>query len=156
MRSKNVTVMLWTQSLAEVMQSGMLAVLTESCPNTFYLPNRSAFVSGSERDPGPYDFYKAKGLNDTQIEIINGATPKRHYYLVSPQGSRLFDLGLGPVALRFVGATSKTDAARYKELQRVHGPDTPYVWMRDGGVAYDHLLPKNDAPARRFSVPAII
>lgn len=153
MRSKNVTVMLWTQSLQEVMESGMLAVLTESCPNTIYLPNVDAFVRGTDRHPGPYDFYKAKGLNDVQIAIINGAEYKKHYYIVTPDGSRLFDLGLGALALRLAGATSKPDADRYNELERIHGADTPRAWLREGGVDVDALLASSAIPAReRFLV----
>lgn len=158
MRSKNVTVMIWTQSLQEVMQSGMLAVLTESCPNTIYLPNVKAFVRGDERHPGPYDFYRAQGLNDVQVSIIQTATYKQHYYIVTPDGSRLFDLGLGPVALRIAGATSKADADRYRELVRMHGDDAPWTWLREGGVDYEALLPQRQETRRRghISVPEVI
>lgn len=158
MRSKNVTVMLWTQSLQEVMQSGMLAVLTESCPNTIYLPNVDAFTRGTDEHPGPYDFYRAKGLNDVQVSIIQSAQYKRHYYIVTPDGSRLFDLGLGPLALRVAGATSKEDADRYNALERIHGADTPRVWLREGGVDVAHLMPKGREARRdrRFPVPDTI
>ncbi|MDQ2802345.1 MAG: transporter, partial [Pseudomonadota bacterium] len=145
MRSKNVTVMLWTQSLGEVMESGMLSVLTENCPNTFYLPNVDAFVRGSDKHPGPYDFYRAKGLNDVQISIIQEATYKQDYYLVTPKGARLFSLGVGPFTKRFTGATSKEDADRIKELRRVHGERWLYVWLDEGGIAHEHLLPEDPA-----------
>lgn len=146
MRSKNVTVMLWTQSLAEVMESGMMSVLTESCPNTFYLPNVDALTRGSAAFPGPRDFYEAKGLNENQVEIIRSGTYKRHYYLVTPQGCRLFDLGLGPVAKRFVGATSMADAARINALEQVYGDAWPYVWLEEGGIDYEHLVPAHALP----------
>ena len=42
------------------------------------------------------------GLNARQIDLIAGATPKRDYYLVSRDGCRMFELGLGPAALAFV------------------------------------------------------
>ena len=41
-----------------------------------------------------------------QIELIARATPKRHYYLQSRLGNRLFELGLGPVALAICAASS--------------------------------------------------
>ena len=140
MRSKNCTVMLWTQSLAEVMESGMLAVLTESCPTTIYLPNAEAFVTGSDRHPGPYDFYRAKGLNDVQIEIIRQAEPKKHYYIVTPEGCRLFDLGLGPVAMRIAGATSKADADRFRQVMQAHGDQTPAVWLEQSNRALPRVM----------------
>ena len=151
MRSKNVTVMLWTQSLAEVMESGMLSVLTESCPNTFYLPNVEAFVRGTDKHPGPYDFYKAKGLNDVQISIIQEATYRRDYYLVTPHGARLFSLGIGPVMKRFTAATAKADIDRISELRRLHGDGWSYAWLDEGGIDYEHLLPEDHPrrPARK-------
>ena len=37
--------------------------------------------------------------------------PKRQYYLQSRRGNRLFELGLGPIALAFCGASSPADQA---------------------------------------------
>ena len=76
-------------------------VLIESCPTKIFLPNEEANVTGTAQNPGPRDFYRALGLNETQIEIIRCATKKKHYYLMSPEGRRLFDLGLGPITLAF-------------------------------------------------------
>ena len=45
--------------------------------------------------------YRRFGLNDRQIEILSRATPKRDYYCQSRRGNRLFELGLGDVALAF-------------------------------------------------------
>jgi len=50
-------------------------------------------------------------LNDSQIEIVARATPKRDYYCQSRRGNRLFELGLGPVALAFCAASGKADHA---------------------------------------------
>jgi type IV secretion system protein VirB4 len=41
--------------------------------------------------------------------LIAEAFPKRDYYLQSRAGNRLFELGLGPVALALVGASSAED-----------------------------------------------
>ncbi|MDA8250716.1 MAG: transporter [Rhodospirillales bacterium] len=99
LRKANCAVVLATQSLSDAARSGILDVLIESCPTKIFLPNEEAATAGTPEHPGPRDLYAAMGLNDTQIEIIRTATKKRHYYLVSPEGRRLFDLGLGPVAL---------------------------------------------------------
>ncbi len=137
LRSKNCAVIMATQSLSDAIRSGIMDVLIESCPTKIFLPNEEAGVTGTPENPGPNDFYRALGLNETQVEIIRTATKKRHYYLVSPEGRRLFDLGLGPVTLAFAGATSPDDIARIRELERAHGHQWPFAWLDEKGVAYD-------------------
>lgn len=136
LRSKNCAVVMATQSLSDAFRSGILDVLLESCPTKIFLPNEDADIRGTPESPGPRDFYEAMGLNDKQIEIIRTAVKKRHYYLVSPEGQRLFDLGLGPVALAFAGSSSKEDIARVVQLERRHGEGWPFAWLDEKGV--DH------------------
>ncbi|MBM3652925.1 MAG: conjugal transfer protein TrbE, partial [Alphaproteobacteria bacterium] len=66
--------------------------------------------------PQILSIYRRFGLNDRQIEIIARATPKRDYYCQSRRGNRLFELGLGPVALALCAASSKTDQKRIAEI----------------------------------------
>jgi type IV secretion system protein VirB4 len=139
LRSKNCAVVMATQSLSDAIRSGIMDVLIESCPTKIFLPNEEAGVTGTPENPGPNDFYRALGLNETQVEIIRTATKKRHYYLVSPEGRRLFDLGLGPVTLAFAGATSPDDIARIRDLERVHGRQWPFAWLDEKGVPYEAL-----------------
>ena len=139
LRSKNCAVILATQSLSDAIRSGIMDVLIESCPTKIFLPNEEAAVTGTAENPGPNDFYRALGLNETQVEVIRTATKKRHYYLVSPEGRRLFDLGLGPVTLAFAGATSPDDIMRIRQLEQVHGRQWPFAWLDEKGVAYDAL-----------------
>jgi type IV secretion system protein VirB4 len=56
--------------------------------------------------------YERFGLNDRQIELVSRATPKRQYYLQSARGNRLFELGLGPIALALCGASDSATQAR--------------------------------------------
>ena len=51
--------------------------------------------------------------------------------MVSPAGRRLFQLGLGPVALAFVGSSDKESIARIKSLKEIHGRDWPNVWLKE-------------------------
>jgi type IV secretion system protein VirB4 len=71
------------------------------------------------------------GLNETQLETISSATPKRHYYVVSPEGCRLIELQLGPKTLAFVGPGSKEQLARINELEARYGKDWPQVWLQE-------------------------
>jgi type IV secretion system protein VirB4 len=139
LRSKNCAVVMATQSLSDAIRSGIMDVLIESCPTKIFLPNEEAAVVGTAENPGPNDFYRALGLNETQIEIVRSATKKKHYYLVSPEGRRLFDLGLGPVTLAFAGATSPDDISRIRKLERDHGSQWPFAWLNEKGVAYETL-----------------
>ena len=125
LRKANCGVILATQSLSDARQSGIMDVLLESCPTKIYLPNREA------RNDETCGFYKACGLNDRQISILAHATAKQDYYMVSPAGRRLFQLGLGPVALAFVGASDKESIARIKSLKEIHGRDWPNVWLKE-------------------------
>ncbi|WP_045761407.1 DUF853 family protein [Xanthomonas albilineans] len=101
LRKANVAVWFATQSLADVAQSKIMPTLIEACMTKIFLPNSSA------RNDEVAKFYRILGLNDKQLDIIANSTPKRDYYLTSPQGNRLFSLGLGPLALAVCGATSK-------------------------------------------------
>ncbi|NDV24838.1 VirB4 family type IV secretion/conjugal transfer ATPase [Desulfovibrio sp. JC022] len=125
LRKANCAVVLATQSLSDASRSGILDVLVESCPTKIYLPNPAAIQEAQ------YKLYQGLGLNSRQIEIIASATPKRDYYVVSPEGRRLIELALGPVALSFVGASDKASLARIKKLASEHGADWPEHWLND-------------------------
>ena len=65
LRKYNCAVILSTQSLSDATNSGILDILQESCPTKIFLPNSKAFQKGTDSTIlGPYDFYKAFGLND--------------------------------------------------------------------------------------------
>src|SRR5208282_4998477 len=127
-------VVLATQSLSDAVRSGILDVLLESCPTKILLPNEEADKGGSGGVPGPLDLYRLIGLNDTEIEILKSAVKKRHYYYTSPEGRRLFELGLGPVALAFTAVSSREDVARVRALIDVHGKAWAGHWLRERGV----------------------
>ncbi|WP_334151191.1 conjugal transfer protein TrbE [Hyphomicrobium sp.] len=103
LRKKNVSVVFATQSLADVERSTIAPALIESCPTRIFLPNDRA------REPQARAVYERFGLNERQIEILSVAAPKRDYYAQTARGNRLFELGLGPVALTLCGASSPDD-----------------------------------------------
>ena len=105
--------------------SAIAPAIIESCPTRLFLPNERAI------EPQITAIYRRFGLNDRQIEILSRATPKRDYYCQSRRGNRLFELGLGEVALAFTAASSKTDQAAIERLLAEHGRDgfVP-AWLR--------------------------
>lgn len=128
LRKKNGAVVFATQSLADVEASDIAASLIELCPSRIFLPN----PHGAE--PQGAAFYRRFGLNDRQIELIAHAVPKRDYYLQSPLGGRLFELGLGPVALAFTAASSKADQVAITETLNAAGPaDFARAWLARRG-----------------------
>jgi type IV secretion system protein VirB4 len=138
LRKLNCLVVLSTQSISDAMRSGLLDVLQEACPTKIFLPNEEAGNAGSGEILGPRDIYKIFNLNDAEIGIIQTAVRKRHYYAVSPEGRRLFELGLGPIALAFAAASSRDDLGRIRMLQARDGERWPYAWLEEKGVSYAH------------------
>jgi len=110
LRKMNVAVVFATQSLGDVLQSSIASALVESCPTRVFLPNPDA------RTPQIEAVYERFGLNTKQIDLISKAIPKREYYYQSRSGNRLFELGLGPVALAAVAASSPED---HKMMDRI-------------------------------------
>jgi len=123
-RKKNAAVVLATQSLADVANCPIRDVILESCPTKLYLPNAEA------RNPQTAELYRKFGLSDAQIEMIAAATPKEHYYYVSPLGRRLFSLALTPTALAFVGAGSREEIAAARRFHAEYGERWPAEWLR--------------------------
>ena len=126
LRKKNASVVFATQSLSDIDGSNIAPAIVESCPTRIFLPNERAI------EPQITAIYRRFGLNDRQIEILARATPKRDYYCQSRRGNRLFELGLGPVALAFCAASSRADHAAIERLTAEHGREafTP-TWLAD-------------------------
>ena len=145
LRKKNASVVFSTQSLADIDNSPIAPAIIESCPTRVFLANERAL------EPQIAATYRRFGLSDRQIEILSQATPKRDYYCQSRRGNRLFELGLGEVALAFAAASSKSDQALIAELFAAHGRDGfARAWLeaRGAGWAADlaRTLPEELAP----------
>lgn len=133
LRKKNVVLVLAFQDLHQLGELSSCATIMGSCPTRIFLPNSEAM---GERDRA---IYTAAGLNEQEIRLIAGSTPKRHYYFKSPAGARRFELALGPGAraLYFpreglnVGGTLK----RAAELERLHGEAWAAEWLEESGAA---------------------
>ena len=131
LRKKNASVVFSTQSLADIDNSPIAPAIIESCPTRVFLANERAL------EPQIAATYRRFGLSDRQIEILSQATPKRDYYCQSRRGNRLFELGLGEVALAFAAASSKTDQALIAELFAAHGRDGfARAWLQARGAGW--------------------
>ncbi len=137
LRKKNASVVFATQSLSDIETSRIAPAIVESCPTRIFLPNERAF------EPQIAAIYRRFGLNDRQIEILARAISKRDYYCQSRRGNRLFDLGLGEVALAFTAASSRADQRSIAELLEAHGrAGFAAAWLRARGLDWAaDLLP---------------
>jgi type IV secretion system protein TrbE len=143
LRKKNASVIFATQSLSDIDGSAIAPAIIESCPTRLFLPNERAI------EPQITAIYRRFGLNDRQIEILARATPKRDYYCQSRRGNRLFELGLGRVALAFTAASSKSDQADIKQILSQHGREGfVAAWLQHRGLAWAaDIIP--DLPAEK-------
>jgi type IV secretion system protein VirB4 len=123
LRRANCLVLMATQSLTDAANSGIFDVIIESTATKLLLPNVYA------RDEDTANLYKRMGLNTRQIDMLATAIPKRHYYYVSDDGRRLFDLAIGPLTLAFVGVSDKDSLALIRQLESVHGHAWVSEWL---------------------------
>lgn len=114
LRKKNAAVVFATQQPFDVVNSPIRDVILESCPTKITLANPEA-LSGPSRLA-----YEAMGLSPRSIEIVAGMTPKRQYYVTSPEGKRLVDLSLGRVALAFCGVSDRDELRAASALEDEH------------------------------------
>ncbi|MBX9649991.1 MAG: conjugal transfer protein TrbE [Xanthobacteraceae bacterium] len=142
LRKKNASVIFATQSLSDIDGSAIAPAIIESCPTRLFLPNERAI------EPQIMAIYRRFGLNDRQIEILARAPPKRDYYCQSRRGNRLFELGLGDIALAFTAASSKSDQSAIAEVLAEHGREGfVAAWLRHRGLAWAaDIIP--DLPAK--------
>lgn len=144
LRKQNAAVVLATQSLAQLWESPNRHVLLESCPTRILLANAEAAA------PAHAGLYRELGLNATEIQRIARARRKRDYYFKSPRGSRLFELGLGPLALAFLGTPEGMTPAEAMTEARLliaaHGPAWPRHWLERRGLA--SRLPAGGGPVQ--------
>jgi type IV secretion system protein VirB4 len=140
LRKKNASVVFATQSLSDIETSAIAPAIIESCPTRIFLPNDRAI------EPQILSIYRRFGLNDRQIEIVSRATPKRDYYCQSRRGNRLFELGLGPIALALTAASSKSEQATIERVLAEHGRGNFLAaWLAERGVAWAaDLIPNLD------------
>jgi type IV secretion system protein VirB4 len=140
LRKKNVSVVFATQSLADIDGSAIAPAIIESCPTRILLPNDRAI------EPQIMAIYRRFGLNDRQIEILARATPKRDYYCQSRRGNRLFELGLGEVALAFTATSSKADQAAIDQVLAEHGREKFVLgWLKARDISWAcDLIPHLD------------
>ena len=117
LRKKNVYVVFATQEVADAASKPeLLSTILSACHTKIFLPDDEALT------PAMTAAYEAVGLSTAEVHILAKAQKKRDYYYRSVKGRRLFELGLGPAALAFVGASSEQDQLFLDEVVRTRRP----------------------------------
>lgn len=128
MRRKNAAVIMATQQISDIANSEIADVVLENCPTKILLPNAEA------KNPGSREFYQRVGLNERELEILQVSIPKQHYYVVSPLGRRLVDLGLGKVALSWVGVNGREERQIVESVMEEFPETWRSEWLRLKGL----------------------
>jgi len=150
LRKKNCAVVLATQNLSHILDSPIRQTILDSCFTRILLPNPSAMNEDLKKLYMGY-----LNLNSKQVMLVSEiGVMKRHYYYTAPNSRnyRLFDLGLGEVALSFVGAAGKDDLKAIRSLIKIYGEKWPSAWLEQRGLSdwgeawlekYEEYMAKN-------------
>jgi type IV secretion system protein VirB4 len=88
-RKHNAAMILATQSIKELEESGMLAIVAESCPTKIFLANPEM-----NRDV----YREAFHLNDTELDLIDGLVPPGQMLIRKAQTSKKVQLNVDSVS----------------------------------------------------------
>src|ERR1700678_4501063 len=88
-RTHNAAMILATQSIKELEQSGMLAIVAESCPTKIFLANP---------EMNREIYREAFHLNDTELELIGGLVPPGQMLIRKAQTSKKVQLNVDSVS----------------------------------------------------------
>ena len=124
MRRKNAVVVMATQQISDIANSQIADVVLENCPTKILLPNAES------KNPGSREFYTRVGLNERELEILQVSIPKQHYYVVSTLGRRLVNLGVGKVALSWVGVNGREERQIVESVMSQYPNSWRAEWLR--------------------------
>ena len=124
MRRKNAVVVMATQQISDIANSQIADVVLENCPTKILLPNAES------KNPGSREFYTRVGLNERELEILQVSIPKQHYYVVSKLGRRLVNLGVGKVALSWVGVNGREERQIVESVMDQYPETWRDEWLR--------------------------
>jgi len=110
-RKLNTFVVMATQSLNELQDSKLFTTIIDSMQNRIFLPNANAFAN--ER------LYTEKfGLNQSQLNTIRTAVPKRNYLVVQPGLTRLIEMPLPKSVINALRSDTKANKIFDKHYAR--------------------------------------
>jgi type IV secretory pathway VirB4 component len=110
-RKHKAAMILATQSIKELEESGMLAIVAESCPTKIFLANPDM-----NRDV----YREAFHLNDTELDLISGLVPPGQMLIRKAQSSKKIHLNVDSVS-HWMATNNARDNLKKQEYFKVHG-----------------------------------
>ncbi|HZY61090.1 MAG TPA: DUF87 domain-containing protein [Edaphobacter sp.] len=108
-RKHKAAMILATQSLKELQESGLLPVVAECCPTKIFLAN-------PEMDRAVYS--DAFHLNETELDLISGLVPPGQMLIRKPQGSKKVRLNVDSVLYWIAANGANENLKRLKYFQQ--------------------------------------
>jgi type IV secretion/conjugal transfer VirB4 family ATPase len=113
-RKLNAAMVLATQSIKELQESGMLPIVSESCPTKIFLAN-------PEMDREVYR--EAFHLNDTELELIAGLVPPGQLLIRKAQSSKKVRLNVDSVSHWMATNNARDNLKKRDYFERYGIPD---------------------------------
>jgi len=110
-RKHNAAMILATQSIKELQESGMLQIVSESCPTKIFLAN-------PEMDRDVYR--EAFHLNDTELDLIAGLVPPGQMLIRKAQSSKKVQLNVDSVS-HWMATNNARDNLKKREYFERYG-----------------------------------
>jgi type IV secretion system protein TrbE len=127
-RRRNASGSFSTQSISQLLDNPLTPFLYESCQVRCFLPNSQALDTESRKG------YEGMRLTPEELLLLTQARPKRDVYVVRPDGRRLIDMALPPMARSICGANSPADLRLIEALvDRFGAAEFPYRWLAAQG-----------------------
>ena len=144
LRKKHVFCVFATQEVAKAVKSSLSTTIISQCLTKIYLADTNA---SSEIVAGYYRYF---GLEDNEIEALSKARMKRDYFYKSPNGARMFELGLDKYQL----ALLTPDHNLLDGIEREYGKNTGVplveeIFRRKGITEYKKYIQVDNAVTLR-------
>jgi len=110
-RKHKAAMILATQSIKELEESGMLAIVAESCSTKIFLANPEM-----NRDV----YREAFHLNDTELDLIGGLVPPGQMLIRKAQSSKKIHLNVDSVS-HWMATNNPRDNLKKRDYFKVHG-----------------------------------
>ncbi|TMV85706.1 DUF87 domain-containing protein [Thioclava sp. BHET1] len=120
LRKTNTSVVLATQFVSDAVNGNLADVLLSSCPTRIFLPDPSAKSTLASQ------WYSSLQLSPQQIDLLAAMTPKRDYFVVKPDGTRVVNFAMQPKMIALLGATAIEDSQLAATMAASGDPD----WWR--------------------------
>ncbi|MBY0379364.1 MAG: hypothetical protein K2P99_03070 [Burkholderiales bacterium] len=126
MRKLNVNIVMVTLNVAQVAKSSIKDTLLQQCATTLLTPNFKLAKDETIRQA-----YIEFGLTPCQLDILANAQAKRQYYLINPDGCKLFNLDMDnfKISKAFFCRIGIEDLLKAKDIKNYHQENFAKKWL---------------------------